>query len=60
MRTYIFVRLLHAHLLKKIDESEETLDKKKDKWQKKISQLEIALEKTKDSPMKRRPDVITS
>jgi hypothetical protein len=38
-----------AHLLKKIDESEETLDKKKDKWQKKISQLESALEKTKDS-----------
>ena len=46
---YIFVRHLQAHLLKKIDVSEETFDKKKDKWQKKISQLESALEKTKDS-----------
>ena len=35
--------------MKKIDESEETFDKKKDKWQKKISQLESVLEKTKDS-----------
>ncbi len=35
--------------MKKIDVSEETFDKKKDKWQKKISQLESALEKTKDS-----------
>ncbi len=41
--------------MKKIDESEETFDKKKDKWQKKISQLETFLKRQRTVSMKRRP-----